>query len=104
MAAITAVMKLACRRSRCAMERAEGGIGAVSGMPSAWKCQFRTQGEPIRFALQGLRGIAAGDARVFRALVGVRASRYVRSEEHTSELQSRFGISYAVFCLKKNNS
>src|ERR1043166_6229654 len=24
-----------------------------------------------------------------------------RSEKHTSELQSRFGISYAVFCLKK---
>src|ERR1043166_2601502 len=24
-----------------------------------------------------------------------------RSEEHTSELQSRFGISYAVFCLIK---
>src|ERR1043166_1654728 len=23
----------------------------------------------------------------------------LRSEEHTSELQSRFGISYAVFCL-----
>src|ERR1043166_3725468 len=27
-----------------------------------------------------------------------------RSEEHTSELQSRFGISYAVFCLKKKKS
>src|ERR1043166_8314451 len=27
--------------------------------------------------------------------------RNCRSEEHTSELQSRFGISYAVFCLKK---
>src|ERR1043166_4375151 len=27
--------------------------------------------------------------------------RAVGSEEHTSELQSRFGISYAVFCLKK---
>src|ERR1043166_1713505 len=26
-----------------------------------------------------------------------------RSEEHTSELQSRFGISYAVFRLKKKN-
>src|ERR1043166_4189641 len=26
-----------------------------------------------------------------------------RSEEHTSELQSRFGISYAVFCLKKTS-
>ena len=24
-----------------------------------------------------------------------------RSEEHTSELQSRLSISYAVFCLKK---
>src|SRR3546814_8471176 len=27
-----------------------------------------------------------------------------RSEEHTSELQSLMRISYAVFCLKKNNS
>ena len=26
-----------------------------------------------------------------------------RSEEHTSELQSRYLISYAVFCLKKKN-
>src|ERR1044071_6156992 len=29
--------------------------------------------------------------------------RALRSEEHTSELQSRVDISYAVFCLKKNN-
>src|SRR3546814_10012552 len=39
-----------------------------------------------------------------RTFVGV-ASRYgseiVRSEEHTSELQSLMRISYAVFCLKK---
>src|SRR3546814_7149540 len=27
-----------------------------------------------------------------------------RSEEHTSELQSLMSISYAVFCLKKNNN
>src|SRR3546814_11800070 len=27
----------------------------------------------------------------------------LRSEEHTSELQSLMRISYAVFCLKKNN-
>src|SRR3546814_1688041 len=33
-----------------------------------------------------------------RELVGV-----VRSEEHTSELQSLMRISYAVFCLKKKN-
>src|SRR3546814_2558665 len=28
--------------------------------------------------------------------------RHMRSEEHTSELQSLMRISYAVFCLKKN--
>src|SRR3546814_1521292 len=30
--------------------------------------------------------------------------RGVRSEEHTSELQSLMRISYAVFCLKKKNT
>src|SRR3546814_4206271 len=29
------------------------------------------------------------------------AKRHLRSEEHTSELQSLMRISYAVFCLKK---
>src|SRR3546814_10240958 len=29
--------------------------------------------------------------------------KYIRSEEHTSELQSLMRISYAVFCLKKKN-
>src|SRR3546814_1641603 len=34
-----------------------------------------------------------------------RAQRlFHRSEEHTSELQSLMRISYAVFCLKKNNT
>src|ERR1043166_8518900 len=32
-----------------------------------------------------------------------RSTQSPRSEEHTSELQSRFGISYAVFSLKKQN-
>src|SRR3546814_12485757 len=46
---------------------------------------------------------AAGD----RELVGVDSAHHpskagdVRSEEHTSELQSLMRISYAVFCLKK---
>src|SRR3546814_8476980 len=30
--------------------------------------------------------------------------RVLRSEEHTSELQSLMRISYAVFCLKKKNN
>src|SRR3546814_2460455 len=32
------------------------------------------------------------------------AGFYIRSEEHTSELQSLMRISYAVFCLKKKNT
>src|SRR3546814_7085546 len=35
--------------------------------------------------------------------VGISQVGYVRSEEHTSELQSLMRISYAVFCLKKKN-
>src|SRR3546814_7721413 len=37
-------------------------------------------------------------------LVPSGAGRDRRSEEHTSELQSLMRISYAVFCLKKNNN
>src|SRR3546814_2702984 len=35
--------------------------------------------------------------------VGDYGAVVARSEEHTSELQSLMRISYAVFCLKKNN-
>src|SRR3546814_4987942 len=40
--------------------------------------------------------IGASGARVLTTLI--------RSEEHTSELQSLMRISYAVFCLKKKNN
>src|SRR3546814_454347 len=36
--------------------------------------------------------------------VQVTGVRRLRSEEHTSELQSLMRISYAVFCLQKNNT
>src|SRR3546814_1742151 len=36
-----------------------------------------------------------------RQLDGAKIGGEVRSEEHTSELQSLMRISYAVFCLKK---
>src|ERR1044071_8185044 len=35
-------------------------------------------------------------------MAGSLPNKRCRSEEHTSELQSRVDISYAVFCLKKN--
>src|SRR3546814_10186492 len=37
------------------------------------------------------------------ALLDTLFPRLVRSEEHTSELQSLMRISYAVFCLKKKH-
>src|SRR5213596_3962075 len=37
------------------------------------------------------------------ARTGVADAQPVRSEEHTSELQSHGLISYAVFCVKKKN-
>src|SRR3546814_4954865 len=41
---------------------------------------------------------------LLEALAGERTSGAVRSEEHTSELQSLMRISYAVFCLKKKKT
>src|SRR3546814_5147666 len=40
-------------------------------------------------------------ARIVRRVARVEQRRFLRSEEHTSELQSLMRISYAVFCLKK---
>src|SRR3546814_4179630 len=49
----------------------------------------------IGFAIGAILSGAAG-------YIGMNAS--VRSEEHTSELQSLMRISYAVFCLKKTKT
>src|SRR3546814_4653221 len=54
-----------------------------------------------------LLGDGARLAQPCVALVGARNAsgngQKLRSEEHTSELQSLMRISYAVFCLKKKN-
>src|SRR3546814_7751545 len=39
--------------------------------------------------------------RLVNAFLGLDENEVLRSEEHTSELQSLMRISYAVFCLKK---
>src|SRR3546814_8603143 len=43
-------------------------------------------------------------ARAIRTGSRAFATAVLRSEEHTSELQSLMRISYAVFCLKKKNN
>src|SRR3546814_4971517 len=53
--------------------------------------------------LAPVEAVAAGlaDVRVEQAGHAPVVDRELRSEEHTSELQSLMRISYAVFCLKK---
>src|SRR3546814_10893168 len=46
----------------------------------------------ISFALDAVTGFSTAPLRM---------ASHIRSEEHTSELQSLMRISYAVFCLKK---
>src|SRR3546814_4846080 len=59
------------------------------------------------FPQPGARQPRRADIERRQALVRARradAAHLQRSEEHTSELQSLMRISYAVFCLKKNNN
>src|SRR3546814_2379888 len=46
---------------------------------------------------------ASYSRRLWRSLTG-NASAAIRSEEHTSELQSLMRLSYAVFCLNKKTN
>src|SRR3546814_1961508 len=65
------------------VETPAGGIKPVSGAPDV-------DHTPARGLI--------GDVAAHASAVG---RGYVRSEEHTSELQSLMRISYAVFCLTK---
>src|SRR3546814_4803632 len=48
--------------------------------------------------------IAWFDREIEKVFRSSETCRRLRSEEHTSELQSLMRISYAVFCLKKTNT
>src|SRR3546814_7811026 len=59
-------------------------------------------GDGARVRLAVLRsGARRRPAAVAAPVLGVRPPGGLRSEEHTSELQSLMRSSYAVFCLKK---
>src|SRR3546814_6084280 len=61
------------------------------GIPSATRIA-----EEIRRLIREETGLTAS--------AGVSYNKLIRSEEHTSELQSLMRISYAVFCLKKKKT
>src|SRR3546814_5485735 len=59
-------------------------------------------GDQLRGAIQAMA--AAGGGILLYLMQEGRGIGLVRSEEHTSELQSLMRISYAVFCLKKKKT
>src|SRR3546814_1458410 len=65
----------------------------VDGVTKLSKIEAMTESER---AAENLRKFLLAMSEDLRVLL-------VRSEEHTSELQSLMRISYAVFCLKKKN-
>src|SRR3546814_3354388 len=66
--------------------------------------QLQPQLPRLADELQVLLGeVEDADVLQVDLLVARQLQQHVRSEEHTSELQSLMRISYAVFCLKKKN-
>src|SRR3546814_7699102 len=79
------------RRSPVAMQTATANVAARQArMGAMGRVRGRSKMSPPRFR----SGLADHMQKKSPAAV-------VRSEEHTSELQSLMRISYAVFCLKK---
>src|SRR3546814_4237821 len=79
--------------------------GLVAGEEPALALLGRAVGPRVGVDLAGgglLDAVVADRSSGAECVLDVRLRE--RSEEHTSELQSLMRISYAVFCLKKNNT
>src|SRR3546814_6265254 len=68
--------------------------------PDSWKGLYETT---LKQAKDGTISAARLDDAV-RRILRVKYKLGLRSEEHTSELQSLMRISYAVFCLQKKHT
>src|SRR3546814_6822773 len=75
------------------VETADGGVAFTTQMTVTLSCDHRV--------VDGALG--AEVLRELKAILEEPLRALLRSEEHTSELQSLMRISYAVFCLKKKN-
>src|SRR3546814_7044155 len=78
---------------------------ALGNQPGSTKIGDAIQyGAGVAFALNERSSLSLSFTQRFGERTTIRrdgGSSQVRSEEHTSELQSLMRISYAVFCLKK---
>src|SRR3546814_7297899 len=85
-------------------ELVDHGVAKAAFMIADMMREAQPVGDRARVA-NILSGAAGADALCLGAMVIElkRHADHLRSEEHTSELQSLMRISYAVFCLKKHN-
>src|SRR3546814_9661684 len=94
------------------------GRGDNAAIGLAIRCRNKADAASIRFEFRAIHALAGdalafgfvGHGRTFRSSTNLFRScpaeprhAWLRSEEHTSELQSLMRNSYAVFCLKKKN-
>src|SRR3546814_5818523 len=75
--------------------------GIQAGLLRAGRVLLLERDPPARRAVAHAGEDVDDRALAVQAIEAGRPRRPVRSEEHTSELQSLMRISYAVFCLKK---
>src|SRR3546814_3850097 len=66
--------------------------------------EYSRSQNPTRMAYERCIADLESGERGYAFASGLAAIATLRSEEHTSELQSLMRISYAVFCLKKKNT
>src|SRR3546814_2761857 len=83
--------------------RSQIGSAAVNDIKRRIQLGQSIRGVGLCFKADTRRSHCTGSSASSGFISQVQRGR-LRSEEHTSELQSLMRISYAVFCLKKNKS
>src|SRR3546814_4727208 len=87
--------------ARQMVAQGEGGaIVAVSSISALVGGEYQTHYTPTKAGVHSLMQSAA----IAPGRPGIGCNSVLRSEEHTSELQSLMRISYAVFCLIKKTA
>src|SRR3546814_2656084 len=99
-AVLAAVEEVDCRGDGRAARRRDAAAG-VDGRRQEVAVGGPAVAEPWRQPCQRAVLVAAAQQQLGGAERAGRQHHAVRSEEHTSELQSLMRISYAGFCLKK---
>src|SRR3546814_8700583 len=97
-------------RAAMVLEMGEGGAERAGGARGAAIVELRATLADVRHFAAHRAAYDRGEGRPqalsridLEALIPVAEGR-MRSEEHTSELQSLMRISYAVFCLKQKKT